>query len=307
MKKITTLTFSWLVTLASQLVAQIPNAGFENWTSVGSYQIPDGWGTMNHATATTSVFTAVKGTPGSPGNSYLKLTSLQAGAAVVNGVAVSGKLDTLTQEPISGFAFNQRPATFGGRWQHMIYGSSQGSVKVLLTRWNTSFSQRDIVASASVTLSGMAMSWANFTMPLVYADSLHYPDSCIIVLKASGSAPTISDYLWADNLAFTGTVALAPPPNPVGISKNENAAVSFDLFPNPAKHTVTLNLNAPSTSPLRVQVIDITGKLVQEMTLTPTISGAFTQQVDISKLEKGLYTVLIKSNSSSGSHKLLVE
>lgn len=198
MKKIITIVAALGMSVAAQ--AQIPNPGFENWTTVGSYEIPDNWGTMNHTTATYSVYTATKATPGSPGASYLKLTSKTTGTSVTNGIAVSGKLDTVNMLPKSGFAFTQRPASFSGKWQHMIYGSSQGSVKVITTKWNSMMNMRDTIAHAEQTLGGMVMNWANFSMNLMYMDSLNYPDSCIIVLQSSGSNPTNNDYLWVDNL-----------------------------------------------------------------------------------------------------------
>ena len=62
---------------------------------------------MNNMSSIASVYTAEKGTPGSPGTAYLKLTSKMVGPAVMNGVAVSGVLDSMTMMPKSGFAFAQ--------------------------------------------------------------------------------------------------------------------------------------------------------------------------------------------------------
>lgn len=232
MKTINSMIMAMFITASA--FAQIPNSGFENWTTVGSYSNPDGWGTMNNTTAIASVYTATKGTPGSPGVSYLKLTSKTVGTGVVNGVAVSGVIDSLTMMPKSGFAYNMRPANFTGKWQHMIYGSSQGSIQVTLTRWDTGMNMRMNVASGSVTLAGMAMSWANFTIPLTYVDG-NNPDTCIIVMKASGSAPTNNDYLWVDNLAFSGTVT--------GIENQESFVTDMSIYPNPSSDMVNFKFN----------------------------------------------------------------
>lgn len=95
------------------------------------------------------------------------------------------------------------PANFTGKWQHMIYGSSQGSIQVTLTRWDSGMGMRmPKLLQGNVTLSGMAITWANFTIPLTYTDG-NNPGFCIIVMKASGSNPTNNDYLWVDNLAFS--------------------------------------------------------------------------------------------------------
>lgn len=279
------------------IVAQIPNPGFENWTTVGSYVNPDGWGTMNNTTAVASVYTATKGTPGSPGTAYLKLTSKTVSTVVVNGIAVSGVLDSITMMPKSGFAFNTRPANFTGKWQHMIYGSSQGSIEVTLTHWDTGLNQRVIVATANQTLSGMAMSWANFTIPFTYVDG-NNPDTCIIVLKASGSAPTNNDYLWVDNLAFSGTVT--------GIEKYDSFLNNMVIYPNPSTESVTLNLNLKFPQQITIEITDLTGKLIRSRNVG-TLQGETLQTINVSGIAKGTYTMRVVGEQGIEVRKIILE
>lgn len=277
--------------------AQIPNSGFENWTMMSLYSNPDGWGTMNNTTALASVYTATKGTPGSPGTSYLKLTSKTVSAAVVNGIAVSGVLDSMTMMPKSGFAFNARPANFTGKWQHMIYGSSQGSIQVTLTRWDTGMNMRMPVASGNMTLSGMAMSWANFTVPLTYVDG-NNPDTCIIVLKASGANPTNNDYLWVDNLAFSGAV--------VGIKNHESFVSNLVVFPNPSTETVNVNLNLKSSQKVSIELTDINGKLILTKD-AGIITGESNQTLNVNSISKGTYLVKVITESGIEVRKIIIE
>lgn len=287
--------------------AQIPNAGFENWTTVGNYEIPDNWGTLNHTTATYSIFTATKATPGSPGSSYLKLTSKTTGTFVSKGIAVSGKLDTVTMLPKSGVAFTQRPATFTGKWQHMIFGSSQGSVKVLTTRWNATTNMRDTVAHAEQTLAGMAMSWANFSMNLNYMDSLNYPDSCIIVLQASGANPTNNDYLWVDNMAFTGTVAVVTNTvSTVGVKEVNSTLSNLSLFPNPVNDVLQINLSLTKAQSLTMEIFDVTGKLIYTRTRSAAF-GEINEKVDVRNFSKGTYLLKITGENVSETKKIIIE
>lgn len=287
--------------------AQIPNAGFENWTTVGSYEIPNSWGTMNNATASYSVFTATKASPGSPGASYLKLTSKTTGTLVTKGIAVSGKLDTVTMLPKSGVAYTQRPATFTGKWQHMIFGSSQGSVKVLTTRWNTTTNMRDTVAHAEQTLAGMAMSWANFTMPLMYVDSLNYPDSCTIVLQASGANPTNNDYLWVDNLAFTGTVAVVVNTvSTVGVKELNATSSNLSLFPNPANDVLQVKLSVSQAQSITMQMLDVSGKVLYTKT-SVAASGEVKENIDVRNFTKGTYLIKINGDTVSETKKIVIE
>ncbi|HSH64298.1 MAG TPA: T9SS type A sorting domain-containing protein, partial [Bacteroidia bacterium] len=247
--------------------------------------------------AVASVYTATKGTPGSPGAAYLKLTSKTVSTTVVNGIAVSGVLDSITMMPKTGFAFNTRPANFTGKWQHMIYGSSQGSIQVTLTRWDTGLNQRITVATANQTLSGMAMSWANFTIPFTYLDG-NNPDTCIIVLKASGSAPTNNDYLWVDNLAFSGTVT--------GIEKYDSFLSNMIIYPNPSTESITLNLNLKSPQQITIEITDLTGKLIRSRNVG-TLQGETIQTINVSGVAKGTYTMRVVGEQGIEVRKIILE
>jgi len=288
-----------LLFTSSTLLAQIPNSGFENWSAVSTYSVPDGWGTLNNTTALSGIFTVTKATPGSPGVSYMKITSKTIGTAVVGGIAVSGVLDSMTMLPKSGFAFNQRPASLTGKNQYMIYGSSPGSLSVTLTRWDSGTNSRVIVASGNITHSpsAMAMSWANFTIPLTYADG-NNPDSCIIVLKASGSAPTNLDYLWVDNLAFTGTVT--------GLTTQESVLSNVNVFPNPSADLINVTLNLKSEQKVSLELVDVTGKLIVSKDLG-LLQGESNHSLNSNGITKGIYFVKVVSDKGTETKKIIIE
>lgn len=274
--------------------AQIPNSGFETWSAVGTYSVPDGWGTLNN---TYTVQTATKGTPGSPGTSYLKLTSKTNGASVVNGMAVSGVLDSTTKQPISGFPFNQQPQKLTGKWQHMIYGSSQGSIQVTLTRWDGNTNSRVTVASGGVTLSGMAMSWASFSITLNYVDT-SLPDSCIIFMKASGSNPTNNDYLWVDNLAFIGTVT--------GIVEKQASVNALSIYPNPVSNTINVRFNSKESQNTSIELYNVTGAKVYSEKLGE-VTGTISHAIDASNFAKGVYILKVISGNAIENKKVIIE
>ena len=278
----------------SNLVAQIPNSGFENWSTVGSYNIPDGWGTLNHTTASYSVFTSEKATPGSPGASYLRVTSRTTGTFVTLGIAVSGILDTVTLQPKSGFPFNQQPESFTGKWQHMIFGTSQGSINVELTRWDSGTNSRVLVAAASERLVGMHMSWTNFSIPLVYFDS-NLPDSCIITLRASGPAPTHMDYLWVDNLAFTGSVT--------GLIEKQFHNTGIKVFPNPVNNFLTVSSDEKTQSILKVELYDMKGKKVYEENFK---NETLRKTIHLEGIPSGLYSLKVVTDDGIENKKIII-
>jgi hypothetical protein len=295
MKKNTVIIASNL--FAISLFAQIPNSGFETWISKGAYSIPDQWGTMNNTTTLASVYTAEKGAPGNPGTSYLKLTSKTTPAGVANGIAVSGKLDSITMLPKSGFAYSQQPAKFTGSWQHMISGSSQGSVSATLTKWNSTTKQREVIATSTQTLSGMAMSWANFDIPFSYS-STNIPDSCIILLKASGATPVNGDYLWVDNLAFSGTVT--------SIEKQASTFADLNVYTNSINESIQIDFQLTSSQNVKIQLLDLNGKQIKEISLG-SISGYTRYTINSNGIAKGVYFVNLISKEESELKKIIIK
>ena len=106
----TVLTFILLLGVMLSISAQIPNAGFENWTSGGNFDTPDSWGNLNPTTAAHSVYTVVKGTSGpASGAAYIKLMTKDVGGVITPGIIVSGQLNESTLTPLSGIPFTGRP------------------------------------------------------------------------------------------------------------------------------------------------------------------------------------------------------
>jgi hypothetical protein len=285
------LTFTAIV---GSLYSQIPNNGFENWTDMGSYSIPDGWGNLNPVTPTAVVYTCVKGTPGNPGAAYLKLSSRTvSGMGIQPGIAVSGVLNTTTFEAVSGFPYTDRPASLDGSWQYMAGGSDQGYIAVYLTKWNTGLNLRDTVGKFEYPLPGMVMSWRNFSLPLTYSSS-SYPDSTMIILTASGKTPVNGSYLYIDNLAFAGgTVGMV----------NHTDLSDLLIFPNPVtQDKMIVDLKRKDFTAESVEIVDLHGKQVLRKTLT---NQHFPVLLDISTLPSGEYFLRITFQGANFGRKFI--
>jgi hypothetical protein len=298
MKK--TILLAAFVVVALSASAQIPNAGFENWSTTGGYDNPDNWGTLNAMTTAMSVYTAEKGTPGSPGASYLKLTSKTVtGIGVVPGIAATGNLNMATMSVTGGFAYAARPANLTGSWQYMaMSGSDQGIIAVYLTKWNSGTNTRDTVASAIKPLTGMAMSWANFSIPLIYNKNFA-PDSSLIIMSSSGMTPADGSYLWVDNLAFSGT-------GPTGISSAENAINNIVLYPNPAKDKINISYSVKMSGDYTIKIAGISGKVIHTQSVR-AIQGNNQLSINIPALAAGVYSLSLNNGTQSTAHKFLVQ
>jgi hypothetical protein len=293
-KHILTIFGSVVVCLGS--FAQIPNSGFENWTSAGSYNTPDMWSNLNPTTAPASVYTCMKGTPGNPGSNYLSLTSKTVFTAVAPGVAASGRINTSTYKADRGFPCATQPAALTGNWQYMASGADQGYISVLLTKWNSSVMMEDTVAYVRHPLAGMVMSWASFSIPITYR-SVAMPDSALIVLSASGKTPVNNSMLYVDNLSFIGSAA--------GISEIGNAVSQLNAYPIPAKDVLNVEFSTSSKESLKIQMIDVLGNVVFEKT-PATSSGEIKESINTASFSKGIYFLRILSNSGSNIRKVLI-
>ncbi len=290
MKKVI-IFLSLLIAANLETRSQIPNNGFENWTSMGAYSDPDNWDQLNSMTNFASVYTCTKGTPGNPGTGYLKLVSKNvSGMGVVPGIAATGSINVGSMQVDGGFSFTQRPQSLTGAWQYMASGADQGYVSVLLTRWNTGMNMRDTIAVITNPLTGMVMTWTNFTLNFTYLSGAN-PDTARIILSASGMTPVANSYLYVDDLAFAGSVA--------GINEL-NSHVVVNLFPNPVVDK--LNIRVLNSSPQSVGIYDIQGKIIKSIDF---IKHSREMVIDVSELSKGLYTLKITTQSGVASRKFL--
>ncbi len=286
------------VSLTSIAFAQtIPNSGFENWTNMGNYSDPTGWGTLNATTDAASVYTVVRGTPGNPGASYIKITSKTVISGVVTGIAATGVINPSTQTISGGFPCSTRPADLTGAWQYMaMSGTDQGSIYVFLTKWNAATNSRDTISYTHYMLPGMVMVWTNFSIPLTYQMSGN-PDTCMIALLSSNTTPTANSYLYVDNLAFSGVA---------GVNGNSISENNLSVYPNPAASFVNVSFTLQNQSNVKLQLVDITGKSIREINPS-SLKGENTLTLNLDGIESGIYFLRLETGTSTETRKIIVE
>lgn len=217
--------------------AQIPNNSFEQWTNSNGYLDPLGWGTLNEFTNPYSAFTCSRLSPGNLSTYYLSVRTVSiTGKGLVPGRIVSGKIDTLTYKPLSGFPFSLRPAYLSYDMQYMVASPSDTAyVSVLLTKWNASLLKRDTIAYGSSSYNSMMHQWTTYSTYLNYLNGDN-PDSACIVISSSRYAPLVNSYIYIDNLNFNGSV--------IGIVENQKPEILLNAFPNPFTDEFKLNIES---------------------------------------------------------------
>lgn len=301
MKKIFTLCSALFLT--GSAFAQIPNPGFENWTTVGAYDSAWSWGTPNYITSALSVYTVEKGTTGAPvGSSFIKMTSKTTLLGVVPGVAVTGTVAVSgTSYSVSGgFPYTTRAASITGQYQYMASATTDHPhIVVFLSKWNIPLNKRDTVAFIDTALQGMAMSWASFTIPLKYYSG-KTPDSAMVILSSSGATGAVAgSYMYIDDLALTGSV-------PSSVTTVSNTASETAIYPNPASTKTTLFCSRNNAGKMSVTITDLTGKVIRQID-TKTAHGINEISIDLSGIAQGMYFVNAIDEQGTETKKLIIE
>lgn len=264
--------------------AQIPNAGFENWTQVGSYQDPVGWVTSNEVTTTEGVGRSCeKGTPGAVGSSYAKLTT-----RTVTGMGVlPGQLVSDANE-MDGFPFAARPAALNGQWKYAIQATDAGVILVTLTKFNAATQEDDAVGFGFANVEGSQANWQNFSIPIAYS-SPDTPDKGLIVILSSFAAGVAGSTLSVDDLGFGSSTGI-----------DENASLpELTIRPTLATDMLTVTTATPMAE---VIIMDLAGRSVKTLNV-----GQAEVEVQVSDLSVGRYFLSVRMNDGRRSIRSFVK
>lgn len=238
------LMFLWSVYSTAQ---NIPNGGFENWTTTGNYADPDGWFTFNSTFSALNIFTVEKGTPGATGNSYAKITSKNIGDNLFPGALLMGSL--VNNGVIPGMAINTKPAFLLGKYQSKIGKDDTALVIVQFTKWNNLTSSRELVGIGILDFIDLnTETWTEFIVSMDYFENTN-PDSCSITITLGNAPPATDNFFAIDDLIFSNTLN----------STNEINKITTQVYPNPNDGSFIIN----STSNMSyIQITNILGEVV---------------------------------------------
>ncbi len=196
--------FSFLTLLVS---AQLPNAGFENWSPTGfpSYQEPDNWGTLNSSTSILQIFTTERANQANShsGNYAIKLSSrfISFANQVAPGITVSNaRINTTTQAVEGGFTYTQRPIALTGWYKGTPSANDSSSIELLLWKWIAGV--RTTIGTATFYNSANVGSYTQFIATITYTNAAA-PDSALITMSSSDTNnPVDGSVFYVDDLAF---------------------------------------------------------------------------------------------------------
>lgn len=247
-------------------LAQIPNAGFEDWEK-NDFQAtdPKGWFSLNVLSALGYPVGVTATNQANTGKSAIKLTVDEFNSlSILNptggpdtsvAFAITGKITSLSEDDaVAGFAFTGKPASFTGFYKLTSPKKDTAFINVGFTKWNPKTNQADSVGGTFFTFYNATNTYTQFTVPIFYDKSGTTPDTATVYIIASISKkPIPGTAFYLDDLAFVGgTNGVAE-----GLSALQN-----EVYPNPARAQLNIsNVDANVTS---ISIKDLTGKILDE-------------------------------------------
>jgi len=266
-------------------MAQIPNAGFEQWTSFGTYEDPAGWTSLNLLTSSLGAAASCEQyTPASAGSYAVKVTTrLLPGLGVLPGMLLSGNADA----EVDGFPYASRPQALNGKWRADLATGDEATVVVTLSRWDGVAGERVTVGAGVVTTIDDITAWTNFSAAIEYVDPLD-PDTASIVILSSSGAGVDGSWVAVDELAFGGATGV-----------EEAYTGNYRLYPVPVADQLTLNTER---FVLSVELWSADGRLV--LTARP---GTDRVVLDLSTFSAGAYTLVARMDDATVLRRTVVK
>jgi hypothetical protein len=292
-----------LLLCSMNLYAQdIPNAGFENWTS-GS---PDDWYTTNtnFLTLTFNVVNKETSNPHS-GLASARLEVVTKTIPFVGSYTVPGVL-TLSEITIDlvqgnfnisgGYPFTGMPQQLAGFLKYQPVGTDTAFFGFALSKWNDD-GTRDTIGYAQDTITGAISSWTEFSLPIAY-DIWEAPDTMsILFLCTNVNDPVMhtGTKLWVDDLSFIyGNVGIE------GITFGND----YRIYADPITRQLILDTKFESPRKLDIALVNMSGQTLVKLQKT-MISGR--EYLDIGQLAPGTYILqIIEGNKMLDSRKISI-
>lgn len=271
--------------------AQIPNSGFEDWTSMGTYEVPNGWATVNGAIPNDLFFPCTKSTDHYPPNVGQYSMRLESNLLYQQGGWGISVTDTFAYPFEPAFAVVGHPNTLYGYYRYDSQAGDEAWIVLAL------FNEGALLHTSQ--FHGPASDVSEWTLFQLDIDSYSVADSATLMIfnfypTTQDDGPNGNSVLYVDNLSFDTPIT--------SVEELNGKSPAFSLCPNPATDRVQVvtaqNVGAGTT----VSIYSIIGVLVCSETLNQD-----GQQVDVSALPSGTYMVELRTSETVSSRKLMIQ
>ena len=275
--------------LATTAMAQIPNHGFEDWQTVGNYEVPTGWATMNGLSGT-SFNSCTKSTDHYPANVGQYSVRLENNTSLTQFTGAYGTIATggFDWPLIPAFALESDPTSFNGYYKYLPMNGDEAWLTVAL------FNNGVEVANEQITTGETVNDWTAFSFPLTGYGTA---DSAFIMAfaftpESQLDGPNGNSVLYLDNLSFDQAIT--------GVDSPESA-IQLGVYPNPCSDMVNVTVkDAPSAS-AQIQIATMQGAAISKYQMQTE-----TTRLDVSGLAAGSYLLSVVSDKGVKTQRLSV-
>lgn len=280
-----------LLFLAAMLTkAQIPNNGFETWTSVGNYENPTGVWLTTNSFSSTSFYPITKTTDHYPLNVGNYAVKISNNISLLPNLAGIGILQTNTSlgsgKPM--FPITGHPNSLRGYYKFNQQNNDTMRIVIAL------YKNGSVVSSGIMDVNTSISNWTSFNIPLsAYATA----DSGFILMASyiAEPPPTMphgNSELYVDNLSFDNLI--------VSIDDN-NKRLNCLIYPNPASDFIIVETPNSDCNEYIINIYNILGKLILSKKMSQN-----QQKLHIGDLDSGIYSIEVKSKEETKKQKLII-
>lgn len=254
--------------VGSGITQQIPNANFENWTTI-TFETPDSWTTTNAASSSQNVYSATKTTDSKVGSYALRLETIEVFDDTI-GIISNG---TFGRDSIfGGVPFNAMADTLVGYYKYQPNGADTAAMGL-------TFSKNQVLLDRIFETFTSTSTYTQFKIPF---SLMQAPDTLRIDLVASARENVLGSVLFIDDLRLNSIVA--------SLDKESTYLRDLKFFPNPASNQLNIRFE-PLQSQLDLEIVDAIGRIYQTDSARV---GDSSVNLAISNLPFGVYYLRFK-------------
>lgn len=289
MKSFKLLFIASAISSYAHLYAQIPNAGFEDWTNQGNFMNPTGWWCANDSVQFGNLYPANRSTDHFPPNSGNYSIRIENHTELLPSWAAFGIIWTggLSGNDYPVFAIQGHPVTLYGYYKFLPQGIDTFEIHIRL------YENGIDIGGGLFKTAEMVNSWQPFSLDIPDYDTA---DSARIMILAcynnDAPDPSGNSVLFIDNLSFDSLVV-------DGIN-TEKSELNFMVSPNPFTEQVSLRFDSDGTDK-QIVLYDLNGRALM---VSQGIKSQHT--LDMQNRAPGMYLLSVVSSKGS-SRKLLVK
>jgi len=130
---------------------------------------------------------------------------------------------------------------------------------------------------------------------------------CFYAYPLSGPTPdTIAEANTADNKACA-TFMFNKNAFPASVGNVTNAGTVVSVYPNPANAVLNFNVNTVETAEIKVEIMDLSGRVVLQSNQGTMAPGAHTIPLDTKSLQNGFYLYRVYSGGELSAGKIMID